>query len=332
MDDGSQSAHKRRKLRLKFEDSPPQLEKMADLIKIGNSLVMYKTIDTPMVWSITPYLEQLDSLVGMQSLKDSIFYQILYYIQNMHLRSNKGEYLHTAILGPPGCGKTTVARIIGKIYQAMGILQKNGPFKVATREDFISRYLGQTADRTSRLLNSCIGGVLFIDEVYALGPGQDDKDSFAREALDTLTGFLSEHSSDFACIVAGYEEEVYNSFFGSNNGLKSRFPWIHKIEEYSSAQLVDILFGMVEEMNWKVTATREEVVGILSDKELFRNTGRDIETFIGKCKMAHAKRVVSLDEGEKFVLTLEDLKNGLELVKKDYKPTNKEQTCMYLYI
>ena len=170
----------------------------------------------------------------MKCLKETVFYQILYYLQNMHLRDNSSEYLHTMIYGTPGCGKTTVAQIIGKIYQTLGVLSRNGIFKIAHRDDFIAGYLGQTATKTQKLLKSCIGGILFIDEVYSLAPRENDKDSFSKEALDTLTAFLSEHKNDFCCIAAGYEEDVENCFFAMNKGLKRRFPWVHKIDNYTS--------------------------------------------------------------------------------------------------
>ena len=95
----------------------------------------------------------------------------------------------------------------------MGILSKNGPFRIAHRDDFIAGYLGQTAIKTTKLLNSCLGGVLFIDEVYALGSGQEDKDSFSKEAIDTITGFLSDHKNDCCVIIAGYEKEIEDCFF-----------------------------------------------------------------------------------------------------------------------
>ena len=95
----------------------------------------------------------------------------------------------------------------------MGILSNKGNFTIAKREDFIAQYLGQTAIKTRALLESCIGGILFIDEVYSLGPGQKDKDSFSKEAIDTLNVFLSEHKDNFCCIIAGYEKRYREMFF-----------------------------------------------------------------------------------------------------------------------
>ena len=85
---------------------------------------------------------------------------------------------------------------------------KDGIFKIAKREDFVGEYLGQTAIKTKKLLKSCLGGVLFIDEAYALGPGQKDRDSFSKEAIDTLNAFLSENKDNFCCIIAGYENDI----------------------------------------------------------------------------------------------------------------------------
>ena len=203
---------KKRKPRIKLTEAPP-INSITDLIELGQSIKFYKNIDNVMLWRITPYLEELNNLVGMRDLKESILYQLLYYIQGMNSRNQSEEYLHTILFGNPGTGKTTVAQIIAKIYQGMGILSKNGPFKIAHRDDFIAGYLGQTAIKTMKLLKSCLGGVLFIDEVYALGPGQEDKDSFSKEAIDTLTSFLSEHTNDFCCIAAGYEKDIHKCFF-----------------------------------------------------------------------------------------------------------------------
>jgi replication-associated recombination protein RarA len=314
-------------------EPPPPVNSIIDLVKIGKSEMFYKNLDSIMLCKIVPYLEDLNNLIGMESLKESVFYQLLYYIQNMHTKNTNEEYLHTMILGPPGTGKTTVAKIIGKIYQEMGILPGNGDFKVAYRDDFIAEYLGQTAIKTRNLLNSCIGGVLFIDEVYALGH-KNNNDSFAKEALDTLTSFLSEHKNDCCVIAAGYDEDVQKCFFSMNKGLERRFPWVHKIEEYTSDNLTDILIKMVKEMKWELNIEHEEISDIIFvNKELFKNAGGDIETFLSKCKMAHSRRVFSLGKEHKFVLVKKDLNNAIKMIKK-YRLNNENKNtslcAMYL--
>lgn len=219
---------------------------------------------------------------------------------------------------------TTVARIIGKIYQTMGILSPTSVFKVAHRDDFIAEYLGQTAIKTRKLLESCIGGVLFVDEVYSLGSGSKDKDSFSKEAMETLTAFLSEHKKDFCFIGAGYEEDVKRCFFGGNDGLERRFQWVHKIEKYTPEELTDIMIKMVREMKWRIDFDKKDVIKILKEeKDLFKHAGGDIETFITKAKMVHAKRVFSLDNNHMFVLTKKDLNNAIKMVKK-YRLVKKD--------
>jgi SpoVK/Ycf46/Vps4 family AAA+-type ATPase len=317
----SNRVHKRRnRPRLKLEDAPP-VQSIHDLIELGKSLKFYKNLDTVMLWRIAPYLEELDHMIGMESLKETVFFQVIYYLQNMHTRNQNEEYLHTLILGPPGHGKTQISKIIGKIYQAMGILSRSGGFKIAHRDDFVAEYLGQTAIKTKKLLKSCIGGVLFIDEVYSLAPTRSDRDSFAKEALDTLTAFLSEHKNDFCCIAAGYEEDVKNCFFAMNKGLERRFTWVHRIEPYKPVELAKIFMKMIGEIKWDIAFEEKDVASIIDkNKDMFKNAGGDIETFISKCKMMHSRRVFSLGKEHKFVLTKADLEATIEYLKKNYKP------------
>lgn len=307
---------KRGRPRIKLTEAPP-INSIEDLIEIGQSIKFYKNLDSIMLWRITPYLEELNNFVGMKSLKESIFYQVLYYIQGMHLRNQKEEYLHTILFGPPGCGKTSVAHILASIYQNIGILPGKGGFKVAHRDDFVAGYLGQTAIKTQKLLKSCLGGVLFIDEVYALGPGKEDRDSFSKEAIDTLTSFLSEHTNDFCCIAAGYQKDIYKCFFAVNSGLESRFQWKHTIDPYSSDDLAEIFIRKVKLINWELGLDKIVISQVIEkNKKLFKNSGRDIVNFISKCKMSHSKRVISLGKEHKFVFTRKDLEDGVRMLEK----------------
>ena len=143
-------------------------------------------IDMVSIHKIGPLMLQLNNMIGMKDLKNNVVDQILYFIQDLHKTDGKstGDFMHTCIYGPPGTGKTEMAKIIGQIFSQLGILKK-GTFKKVTRSDLVAGYLGQTAIKTSDLIKECLGGVLFIDEAYALG-NPEKRDSFSKECIDTL--------------------------------------------------------------------------------------------------------------------------------------------------
>lgn len=311
----SRKQRKRRKKRPKLLS--PTINNIRDLIEIGKFGSLYSNIDNKMLSNILPQLIAIDRLVGMNKLKESLFYQIIFYLQKLHLRG-MGEYLHTVITGPPGCGKSSVSRLIGEMYKNMGILSPNGIFRIAKREDMIAQYLGQTAIKTKKLLNECIGGCLLIDEAYALGPGRKDRDSFSKEALDTLNAFLSEHKSDFCCILAGYKDDIESCVFSMNKGLKRRFPWVHAIEKYSSQNLTEIFLKMVKDIEWETIVHKDEITDLINNNlKLFKYSGGDMETFLSKCKMVHSKRVFSLEEYHRYILTRADLEEALIMIEKN---------------
>jgi len=157
---------------------------------------------------IYPHLEELDKLIGLEDLKDQIAMQIIFFLQEL----NSGdELMHTAIMGPPGMCKTTVSGIMGKIYADLGFLSE-GHVISATRADLVGQYLGETAIKTTRVLEAADGGVLLLDEAYQLGDPQG-RDSFASECVNTMNQYLSENTEDFMCIVAGYKDKMYKNFF-----------------------------------------------------------------------------------------------------------------------
>ena len=223
---------------------------------------------------------------------------------------------------------TTVAKIIGGIYKNMGILSRDSSFTIGYREDFVGEFLGQTANKTKKFLDSCLGGILFIDEVYSLGPGQKDKDSYSKEAIDTICSYLSEHKNDFCCIIAGYEKEVKNCFLSVNSGLQRRFPWIHIIQEYTNENLTDILLKLIAQTSWTLSDEIDKpfLNNFFSEKkDFFKNAGGDIETFITKVKMTHSKRVFSMDKQFKFIINKEDISNALKIIEK-YSVKEKSYT------
>ena len=304
--------------RRKLDKGPvPKIYDLKSLIEFGRKKIYYRNINCFMLWNIIDDLVMLDNMVGMEKLKETIFYQIIYYLLELNKRS-PNDYLHTVILGPPGCGKTTISQIIGELYKKMGIISKDGIFKIAKREDFVGEYLGQTAIKTKKLLKSCLGGVLFIDEAYALGPGQKDRDSFSKEAIDTLNAFLSENKDNFCCIIAGYENDIKKCFFSVNQGLERRFQWVHRISEYNNKDLSNIFMKMIKEINWETNISLKDIENLIkNDKDMFSYLGGDIENLLAKCKLVHARRVFGLDAKHRFILTMEDFKEAIEMMKEN---------------
>jgi hypothetical protein len=295
----------------------PEIKNLDDLIQLGSTFKLYKNIDCVALWNILPSLKQLQSMIGMEKVKRSLFQQIIYYLQGMHKRDKLGEYLHMRIVGPPGTGKTTIAHIIADIYVELDIIKgtKDSQVKLVHRDDFIAGYVGQTSIKTKKLLNSCLGGVMLYDEGYSMGSNRDD-DSFAKEAVDALTSFLSEHRTDFCFIIAGYEEDIEKYFFSMNKGLARRIPWYHKIDSYTPENLARIALKMIEDINWKCEEDGYTIlVKLIKDnKDHFKHAGGDIENFLSKSKIAHANRVFIMPSFVKFTLIEEDFKEALKMI------------------
>ena len=259
-------------------------------------------------------LQELNNMIGMSELKNNIVDQILYFAQGLHKNNNaiSGDFMHTVIYGPPGTGKTEIAKIIGKIYSNIGVLNK-GTFKKVTRSDLIAGYLGQTAMKTRDVIKEALGGVLFIDEAYALG-NSDKKDSFAKECIDTLCEALSDNKDNLMVIIAGYENELKDCFFSCNQGLDSRFTWRFKTDNYSAEDLYKIFIKKVNDIGWELHKESKITSDFFKKNyDYFRFFGRDIETVLAKTKIVHSKRVFCKHNSEKKKITLKDLEKGFEL-------------------
>jgi SpoVK/Ycf46/Vps4 family AAA+-type ATPase len=270
-----------------------------------------------------PLLE-LNNMIGMTELKNNIVDQILYFVQELHKNTNlTGDFMHTVIYGPPGTGKTEIAKIIGKIYSNIGVLNK-GTFKKVTRSDLIAGYLGQTAMKTRDVIKEALGGVLFIDEAYALG-NSDKKDSFSKECIDTLCEALSDNKENLMVIIAGYEKELKDCFFSCNQGLDSRFTWRFKTDNYSAEDLYKIFIKKVKDIGWELHEESKITVDFFKKNcDYLKFFGRDIETLLAKTKIAHSKRVFCKPNTEKKKITLKDLEKGFELYLKNDDIKNRK--------
>ena len=186
-------------------------------------------------------LKELEGLVGLKGVKEEITNLASYLnLQIQRGESNTFQGKHYIFTGNPGTGKTTVARIMAKVFKTLGILSR-GQLVEADRSKLVAGFSGQTAIKTNQLVDSAIGGVLFIDEAYTLASG--DNDSFGAEAIDTLLKRLEDDRGKFICIVAGYTRQMHD-FIDSNPGMKSRFTQTINFEDYTSEELTQIFLNM----------------------------------------------------------------------------------------
>jgi len=283
-------------------------------------------------------LIELNNMIGMKDLKNNITDQILYFIQELYKnKDNSGDFMHTVIYGPPGTGKTEIAKIMGKIYSKIGILSK-GTFRKVTRADLVSGYLGQTALKTRDVIKDCLGGVLFIDEAYALG-NSEKRDSFSKECIDTLCEALSDNKNNLMVIIAGYESELKECFFNYNQGLDSRFTWRFSTDEYKADELFKIFLKKVCDIEWIIADDSNiKIEWFKKNMDYFKFFGRDMETLLAKTKIAHSKRVFCKPENEKKKIILVDLNKGFEMYLKNNDVKNRKEkghllkSLDYIYI
>lgn len=186
-------------------------------------------------------LKKFDALVGLETVKQEIKNLTQYLkLEKMRAESMGKKFVgardHYLFLGNPGTGKTTVARILSEIFLSLGI-SKNTRFVETDRSGLVAGYVGQTASLTNRIIDSALGGILFIDEAYTLSQGYND--SFGQEAIDTLLKRMEDDRGKFVCIAAGYSREM-QQFISSNSGLQSRFNKVIYFEDYSEEELIEI--------------------------------------------------------------------------------------------
>ena len=275
-----------------------QIESMVDVLKEEAN------------FPLPEHLRNLDALVGLENVKRQVA-DLIAYNQIQQLRTKKGlaksnKTLHMAFLGNPGTGKTTVARIVGHMYKAIGLLSK-GQFIEAGRTDLIAEYQGQTAIKVKRLINRAKGGVLFIDEAYSITEN-DHADSYGKESLTELTKALEDYRNDLVVIVAGYTD-LMEQFFESNPGLKSRFNTFISFEDYSVDELVAIFKHTCEESDYTfdeatIIKVREWLQAKVDKKNGNFANGRVVRNLFDDVVMNQAKRLVRFrhEELEKNLL------------------------------
>jgi Holliday junction resolvasome RuvABC ATP-dependent DNA helicase subunit len=258
-------------------------------------------------------LKELDELVGLDRVKTDVR-QLINFLKVQKMREEKGMSAlpvsrHLVFYGNPGTGKTTIARLLAQVYRTLEVLSR-GHLIESDRADLVAGYVGQTALKVKEVVNKALGGVLFIDEAYALNPEGRSND-FGNEAVETLLKMMEDHRHDFIVIVAGYTEKM-DDFISSNPGLRSRFNKFLHFEDYTPEQLLEIFKGFSRKAEFKLSESAElkllemfKLLNVLRD-ESFGNarTARNLfEMTISK----HANRIVTLPNiNEEVLATIEE--------------------------
>ena len=268
-------------------------------------------------------MEELNELIGLKTVKHDVE-ELIGLAKVRKMREEKGMKavpvsLHLVFSGNPGTGKTTVARILAKLYKEIGILSE-GQLIETDRSGLVAGYVGQTAIKTQKKIQEAMGGILFIDEAYTLN--QKDE-NFGQEAIDTILKAMEDHRDEFIVIVAGYTE-LMKEFIESNPGLKSRFNKFFEFPDYTVDELQQIFELQCKKYQYNLTeeadkAVREEIIRLEGAKgENFANA-REVRNLFEKIITNQAARVSELedvDEETLSTITIEDLTDEFEEEQK----------------
>ncbi|MBQ7679711.1 MAG: AAA family ATPase, partial [Butyrivibrio sp.] len=263
----------------------------------------------------TDPMEDLEALVGLASIKNDVR-ELADFVRVQKMRQDQGMKsvpvsLHLVFTGNPGTGKTTVARIIARLYKQIGVLSK-GQLVEVDRSGLVAGYVGQTALKTQEQIKKALGGVLFIDEAYALS--QNDQDSFGQEAIDTILKAMEDHRDDLVVIVAGYTAPM-ETFINSNPGLKSRFNKYIEFPDYSTDELEQIFRLNMEKYDYTADDDVMRQIRALITLRKLQNlenyaNARDVRNLFEQIVTNQARRVADIEgvtQEQLREITLEDL-------------------------
>jgi len=270
--------------------------------------------DTTSHNSIECILKELDGLIGLTRVKH-LFHEIYAFARIQKKRQKEKLYtepmvLHMIFKGNPGTGKTTVARIAGKLFHELGLLPKGHLIEIE-RADLVGEYIGHTAIKTREQIKRALGGILFIDEAYSLARG-GEKD-FGKEAIDTMVKAMEDHKDNLVIILAGYPGEM-DWFLRTNPGLRSRFPIHITFPDYSIEELMQIAEQMLNQRQYEFTTlARErfrEMLKGLPPTTIINGNARLVRNYIEKLIRCQAVRLVSrelLSREDLILITDEDI-------------------------
>ena len=245
-----------------------------------------------------PPFEELDALIGLDGVKRTVR-EIAAFVERRG--KDAGLCLHMVFRGRPGTGKTTVARIIGKIFGAAGVIKNSDKFIEADRAALVSKYLGGTAPRVRDVVTAALGGVLFIDEAYSLC--EDGGRGYGHEAVATLVKLMEDHRKEFVCILAGYPDEM-DEMLDMNPGMRGRVQFYIDFPDYSAAEMLEIFDSMCRAEGYAASegarAALEEFFEKLTREEDFAN-GRTVRRVFEQIRIKQAVRSERMDIEEEDV-------------------------------
>ena len=255
--------------------------------------------DTP---DLDELLAELDSLVGLEKIKKNVR-SLMNLMKIRKLREENGLLvppisLHMVFMGNPGTGKTTVARLLAQLYCSIGVLSK-GQLVEVDRSGLVAGFVGQTAIKTGEVIQKALGGVLFIDEAYAL-TSKDGGNDFGPEAVETLLKAMEDHRDDLVVIVAGYDE-LMEDFISSNPGLESRFNRYYVFEDYNAQELYEIFKMQCDKNMYTLDPEAEEAAkqhftDMFEQRDENFGNGRDVRNFFENTVAVHADRLAAREE------------------------------------
>lgn len=285
--------------------------------------------------NLIPAAANMDRLIGLNGVKRRIFQMVINQLFQAIMKESsstlkKQGLMNICIVGPPGTGKTSLAMAMCKLFAATGMLSK-GHVVVATRDDFVGKYLGHTTPKARALMESAKGGVLLIDEAYVMSG-----DKFAKDAVDTINECMSLYAEDLLVIIAGYKDEINSQFFGQNKGLARRFPVVLELTGYSGEDLGHIFERLMTSAGWSTSVSDGVKIKrfITAHHREYTHHAGDMGSVFLHSQFEASGRIWASTTKLGALMVFKDVKRGHEQFlksKKDNNPPECSDSCRSLY-